>query len=257
MTHRPAFTIIELLVVISIIVLLLALLLPSLQKARESGRTSTCLSNLRQIGIGMQAYLVDQHHVYPHYRHPNHASMDQRRRYWYQVLNIGKYLGGGQDWWTNRLPIMFCPSHDIYPLGNLTIDPNVATLQQWAYFWGVASYGMTMSLEWDDQAPGGPVRITPRADDVKSPSQTILVSDSAWYHEPRRGSHYLYNIPVSSRALGDDGALWPRHSGACNVLWIDGHATTHMAPASSEPDTLYDAQALTRITITPNYWDRQ
>jgi len=57
--NAGAFSLIELLVVISIIALLIAILLPSLQTAREVARQATCLSQLRQIGIGAQMYASD------------------------------------------------------------------------------------------------------------------------------------------------------------------------------------------------------
>jgi prepilin-type N-terminal cleavage/methylation domain-containing protein/prepilin-type processing-associated H-X9-DG protein len=55
-SHRSGFTLIELLVVVAIIALLIAILLPSLGKARDRAKTSVCASNLRQIGISFRLY---------------------------------------------------------------------------------------------------------------------------------------------------------------------------------------------------------
>ena len=59
MKQKRFFTIVELLIVIAIIGIIMALLLPALSKARAMGNKTACISNLRQIGAGMQLYKTD------------------------------------------------------------------------------------------------------------------------------------------------------------------------------------------------------
>jgi prepilin-type N-terminal cleavage/methylation domain-containing protein/prepilin-type processing-associated H-X9-DG protein len=97
--HIKAFTLVELLVVIGIIAVLIAILLPALNKARQAARDAACLSNLRQIGMGIFMYANDNKGLLPPGEWSNWGDTSSDSVAWCTLIN--PYVGGrGNSWFT-------------------------------------------------------------------------------------------------------------------------------------------------------------
>jgi prepilin-type N-terminal cleavage/methylation domain-containing protein/prepilin-type processing-associated H-X9-DG protein len=131
--RRPAFTLVELLVVIGIIAVLVAILLPALQAARRQAAMTKCASGMRQIGMAFRLYAIDNRGKYPALKwdcKPSPISWEGydniKSLYWDDFL--AKYVTKGkgndaalqsaQDFQAFRQSVFFgCPAWDGNVLG--------------------------------------------------------------------------------------------------------------------------------------------
>ena len=199
--HRRAFTLVELLIVIAIIALLAAILFPVFAQAREKARQTSCVSNLRQIGLATLMYAGDYDETLPLYT------------YDYLTYWCGGRVASGQPFDKQRgLITPYTKSGDLQQCPSYTGASNL----------GGTGYGINSQLVFD-RATFGPPAPAPLAA-LAHPAETILFGDAGI---PGWGS----NRQVGETIQIDPPALWLplptidfRHGGWANFVWADGHA---------------------------------
>lgn len=209
---RSGFTLIELLVVIAIITILAAILFPVFARARENARRASCLSNLKQIGLGFMMYIQDYDEHYP-------ASLtnfvDGTHRIYYYVA-VAPYIQSKQVW--------YCPSQ---PVTASTIQMS-GTYAQLAYSPWVSTdympdYYYNYLLGGNDQA-GSTYRLSEAA--ITTPSYVFLLWDMETSYPSVEanclsGTHYGCRPgDTPSTPDGGDGL----HLSGDNYAYADGHA---------------------------------
>lgn len=114
-----AFTLVELLVVVATVALLLALLMPALSHARAQSRLSVCLSNLREIGLGIEAYALQHKDAIPRGpAEPIPYFPDQgwdewaTNQLWIGMLSAPQGLGPLLAHDLTQPRVLFCPADD-------------------------------------------------------------------------------------------------------------------------------------------------
>ncbi|MCD6361536.1 MAG: DUF1559 domain-containing protein [Armatimonadetes bacterium] len=206
---RRGFTLIELLVVIAIIAILAAILFPVFAKAREKARQSSCLSNIKQLSLGMLMYMSDYDGRFP--RGDSYAWGDGH----YPSQPYGAWADQVQPYIKN-VQIYVCPSDssaDCISAANAGSHTYGSDYLAGSYPNQKLSYGYNYSLygHTDAEMPR-PAELAVLADMVERP---YFYSDGPALPS---GGHAI------SRAHSDRVGRAGRHNDGVNIGFADGHA---------------------------------
>jgi len=224
--QRRGFTLIELLVVIAIIAILAAILFPVFAKAREKARTSTCASNLKQIGLAALQYAQDY---------------DETMNLSCCVLNYAGARGAvpGLVSRYNGTTTMFWQD----PLDAYVKNGQVFRCPASSYALGANSYAINYTL----------TNGRPSLGSINRPSQTVLVAETysgQYVYRPAYSTEATFGTtgtngswqPLPGATRPDGGAAGAeRHNLGVNVVWFDGHVKWYGANGAIKTDvTLYN-----------------
>jgi prepilin-type N-terminal cleavage/methylation domain-containing protein/prepilin-type processing-associated H-X9-DG protein len=197
---RRAFTILELMVVVSIIAVLAALLVPAVGSAKENANKAKCMSNIRQVGIAIEFYKEDNDQYFPIRYPPNPYS------YWdkYAYMNIL-----GSNYFRATWGVFKCPSN------RNTVDMNFRTNSlggQMDYEMNSGIFAMQVSgTNGFDHGALGNEKIT-------VPTLAVVIYD--W-----PGPNYFGYAPAPTS---------PHPSGGINAYFADGHTAWITAEESDD-----------------------
>lgn len=239
---RSAFTLIELLVVIAIIAILAAILFPVFAQARDKARATACLSNAKQLGLGLMMYLQDyDEKVLPRYQAcPSTGPTNKTQKLWTDTI---------QPYVKNE-GIFVCPSAAIANYADQWTQWD-ATIKVTNNRGRVAiGYNQTISGWYYATANGCGDMILPTIPQIQVPAKNVMFADSPSGDIGGGFRGYLMgntglNVPYTATSAGSIAA---KHNEGTNLTFFDGHAKWYKGSA-----LLWQPNAVINCTDT-SFW---
>jgi len=205
---RRGFTLIELLVVIAIIAILASILFPVFARARENARRASCMSNLKQIGLGVMQYTQD----YDEHLPKNAVVLSAAAIF----PSSSSASGATWLWW-----------HEIYPYVKSTqlfICPSTDATWKGDYYPINAAGSSYAPYAYNTNLSSGPSLAA-----IPQVAITPLIGDSTYYlmdpdHDCATGHTATINPWCTSGTGDNNDAPLPRHLETFNMAFADGHA---------------------------------
>ena len=211
------FTLVELLVVIGIIAVLAAMLMPALQQARERGRSTSCLSNCKQIGNALMMYVDSNDAVIPELSVKNAAG--------------GKVSWAAHMWNLKYLPtekLFYCPTSTRKGTPSEWTDYRVNKIASSGTYTEFIDFGMNRMVTLSASRK---YKVTK----VKSASQTMIIGECALPGQ-KKGCSTLAQAWGTVNSSNGIGSVAVRHKGTVNFIYFDGHAGAMRNNCTVDPD---------------------
>ena len=246
---HAGFTLVELLVVIAIIAVLVAILLPRLNRARAAARTTMCLSNLRQVGLAALTYVNDNRGRLLGRCRPTIAGIYDGSEIVMGTVGSNAQNGQPAAGWLDtiyfylrkNIGVLECPDQEtkrarqgdpFWIYGQLLDQPGGNVLEFRELYPGYFQNGQVQSWNAARLRPDG-IYESLKITEFKNPTAKIWYGDSGEAWDNAAQKPYVLWRPQTSRGLksawisGSFGAeLSRRHRGKGNVVYFDGHAAT-------------------------------